>query len=240
MDKYLYYLIFSVIEMILWPFSNKKTNFNNQNLENFGVDKVIESRKYKSKCYIIGRGPSLDKIDNLNLDDGVKICINDTFRHVNNPDFIFWHDACFLTLLPAMKKSNAFVVLPTCLNLYEKSFSTIDYIKDYSDSIEISLYNKINLPFFYNINKIESDFLNIENSLIGISTTSHSAIWFTKKIGCKKIVFIGMDGKSVNGRTYSLKYEQQKVRRVTKFIYAKSRFENILLCKLLNIDYEFI
>lgn len=226
--------------MVLWPFSNKKTNFNNQKLDVFGVDKFIESRKYQSKCYIIGRGPSLDKIDNLNLDDGVKICINDTFRHINNPDFIFWHDAIFLPLLPAMIKSKAIVVLPTQLNLNKKNFLTIDYLKNWLGSVDLCLYNKVHLPLFYNINKIESDFLKTENSLIGVSATSHSAIWFSKKIGCKKIVFIGMDGKSVNGRTYSMKYGQQKARKINKLIHAKSRFENILLCKLLGIDYEFI
>jgi hypothetical protein len=193
----------------------------------------------RDKCYIVGRGPSLDEINTLDLKDGYVVCINDVYRFVSDADFVFWHDAVFEDQIVEILNKNLTLVLPTKLNNRNGRVCTDSFLGKYKESKRVFYYNKLQLNFF-SLFKGHNNLCNTENSLIGLSATVHSAVHFAKKLGCSKVVFVGIDGYSFKGKFYSSHYGPKETNLITRILYRKSRFEVDLLCKFLKMNSSFM
>jgi hypothetical protein len=222
--------------LLLWPVRRKPL------VHSFASEGNIPSlidhyrRELKSRggrCYIIGRGPSLDRFASCASGEGLRLCINAAHTAINKPDLVFFHDDHMLASVATVLASGAKLVLPIDINLTSGGRMLV---KEF-----IRQKNKSDC-FFYRCQKF-SPFLSNETdnySLLTMSGTAHSAISFAKKIGAKDICFIGIDGGTAQGKDFSDKFEQRKCSLRQRLIYRKIRFDCVVLCRYLGMGYRFL
>lgn len=202
------------------------------------ISDLMVSRDYvEEECYIIGKGPSLDLYDMERLNGKLTICINDSFKLVNNPNFIFYHDAVFKDDFEESNLPKTQWILPVFLNKPDKTKIRCTHYLDSFTNKDIYLYYKKHVDTF------SSDLNNslfLDNILLSKSGTIQSAIHFAYCLGVKKINFIGVDG-GINGGKYYSKYFNSKINEFSNMdMYEIIKKESIDLLKILRIDYHFV
>jgi len=192
-----------------------------------------EMRIRGGRCYIIGKGPSLDWVSTGDLEDGLRLCINNSFVAISNPDLVFIHDDHMLAFAPDIFATGAKLVIPNDLNLTSGRRLLVEEFKKhkFDDKCFYYLCRK-----FHPLRGGNLD----DNSLWTMSGTVHSAISFAEKIGAKQICFVGIDGGGYDDRYFAANFDQNKCSFRHRMIYRKIRFDCAVLCRYLGIDYSFM
>ena len=201
------------------------------------ISELEPQTKNSSICYIIGKGPSLDKFDTKTLKGNLTICINDTYKIIDNPDYIFYHDAVFLSNIQRNSATDTKWILPRLLNLSGGARIFCHNYIDISKYDNIYIYNKLHIDNFCSI---ERHTKNIPNTLLSKSGTIQSAIHFAYKLGCRKVFLVGIDGGYSSGKLFSKHFDKKHPRKTDVSIYKTIRDDAIQLMKTLELDYEFI
>ena len=140
-------------------------------------------RRHASEvAWIFGKGPSLDTFDQASA-GSLRICINESVLHVDSPTYFFAHDEVPIKRIAAKFPNSCTAVLEHCRSIFAQQCGLAES--------QICTYHKLqqNVP-------TEADLLIDSNSdsLIGVSSTVHSALHFCKLIGASKVVLVGFDG----------------------------------------------
>lgn len=235
-DKVFFGAVYTLQALLLWPVRRRPLVFSFASEANLCglIDQYRHELMVRGGCcYIIGRGPSLDRFTSSDPGDGLRLCINAAFAAISKPDLVFFHDDNMLTSSAAVLASGAKLVLPIAINLTSgRRLLVEDFI----------LGNHPADCFFYHSRQFSPYRANEPDShtLLTMSGTVHSAISFAKKIGAKEICFAGIDGGSYQGKVFSDKFAQRKCRLRQRLIYRKIRFDCIVLCRYLGIGYRFL
>lgn len=236
LDKIFFGGLYLLQDLFLWPFRRKPLVYTIASEGNISelldhYRRELKSRGYR--CYIIGRGPSLDRFASSTTRDGLKLCINAAFAAINKPDVVFFHDDHMLTSVAAVLASGAKLVLPMDINLTSGGQMLVkDFIRQKNESDCFFYHSQIFSPFCTNMTD--------SHTLLTMSGTAHSAISFAKKIGANEICFVGIDGGTAQGKDFSDKFDQRKCSLRQRLIYRKIRFDCVVLCRYLDMDYRFL
>jgi hypothetical protein len=182
-----------------------KIVFNNLNVkekELLEKNKIYKD-KYKGKrCFILGNGPSVNKINFESLHDELVITVNEMFRHEDflklNSDFHFIADPYYFRLnkrkaldMEIIEKmevlSDSNTVLFSAASA-EKEFKGIGWDK----KIKISYFD--NRLYFYDGYKEDFDFTRFIPSFQAVVQW---AIAFAVFMGCKDIYLLGCDATNI-------------------------------------------
>lgn len=158
--------------------------------------------KYKDKrCFILGNGPSLKKVDFSLLQDEIVFTVNN-FSKVKDfelvkPDYHLWIDPAFFNLRDDMKYD-----MDEVLKSYKamKSVNPVCFVPDFSydfiKSNKIDEYLDIHyLAIFDTIEKINlcSENFNISSLIPSMTTVVQYAIAIAIYMGFKEIYLLGCD-----------------------------------------------
>jgi len=214
------------------------------------ISDILDDYKSYERCFIIGKGASVDKVNLNNLRNELTICINDSFKFIPNPKLIFFHDKIFFenNRRNLSELHNAKFIVPFLLNDFKNNFKrekilSINYIsiRKYPN---VYFYNKFQTTIVELL--LKPNFLNkidkLDNTLVGLSGTLISAIHFAHKLNIKKVNLIGIDGCNFLKKqlSYSKKFSNIKVSNKNCLIYNIIKFEALFLLKYFNISYKFL
>ena len=189
------------------------------------------------ECYVIAKGPSLDGYSLDKLKNKLTFCINDSFKFIKDPSYVFFHDAVFKNDFEMQYSPEIKWILPYWLNVSDATkILCSDYLGN-SMSNNVFLYHKYHIRHDYiDLSGVEFQ----ENVLCSMSGTLHSAIHFASKIGVEKINFIGVDGGMLDGKLYSDYFCSPDMNNVNLEIYKKIKNDALALLDYLGIDFEFL
>lgn len=159
--------------------------------------------KYKGKrCFIVGNGPSVNKIDFGQLQNELVITVNNMVRHKDysklNSDFHFLADPFFFKL----RKQNAVEAeLIEKMNLLSANNTTL-FIPTYAASVvkQYGWHKNIDIHYFesglyfYDDYREKIDFTRLIPAFQGVI---HWCIAFAVYMGCKEINLLGCDSTNI-------------------------------------------
>lgn len=182
-----------------------KILFNKMNMQKrkFLEDNIKYQGKYKGKrCFIIGNGPSVNKIDFNKLSDELVITVNNMIFHKDfdklNSNFHFLADRAYMEL---NKKDNGQAqIIEQMKRLPETNTTLLFPLQGMNAAKKYGWYKKIDISyyfsklFFYDDYKEKIDFTKY---IPGFSAVIHWCIIFAVYLGCNEIYLLGCDMTNV-------------------------------------------
>jgi len=194
--------------------------------------------KYPNKtAIIVGTGPSADSLakflEQNNRNNLVLIGINRAICLRNDFDFIFIDNPKTFNIIKPLKDNTKHFCAPL--------FSVGKCLQN--ENIETPLVYFI---WAYQLEQVLTpvDHVLNENLLYIEWGNTQSALHFSKKIGCNKVLFFGVEGKAINNIYHSKKIietfgtTRQPLKKLDKD-YAKSREKLSFIANKINIEIEY-
>jgi hypothetical protein len=182
-----------------------KTEFNllsAKEKELLGKNKVYKD-KYKGKrCFILGNGPSANKINFESLHNELVITVNEMFRHEDflklNSDFHFIADPYYFRLRKNNPRDKEIIkkmeVLSESNTVLFSALSAVNEFKriGWNKKFKINYFDS--RLYFYDGYKEDMDFTRFIPSFQAVV---HWAIAFAVYMGCKDIYLLGCDATNI-------------------------------------------
>lgn len=168
---------------------------------------LADNAKYKNrykgkKCFILGNGPSVNKVNFGDLKNELVITVNDMFRHKNfpdlNSDFHFIADPFYLKLnrqnkvdaetierMSVLSKTNTVLYMP---------IEALKIVKQYGWNSKINIRYFSSKLSFYDGYKEQIDFARY---IPAFQAVVHWGIVFAMYLGCSEIYLLGCDATNI-------------------------------------------
>lgn len=169
----------------------------------FLEDNVKYQDKYKGRrCFIIGNGPSINKIDFSKLSEELVITVNDMFFHKDfdrlNSNFHFMADPAYMKL----NKNNVgqAQIIQQVKRLPETDTTLLFPIQGMEAAKKYGWYKKIDISYFLSTLYFYDDYkekIDFTKYIPGFQTVIHWGIAFAVYLGCNEIYLLGCDMTNV-------------------------------------------
>lgn len=158
--------------------------------------------KYKGKrCFILGNGPSVNKVDFSKLENELVITVNDMVRHKDFCDlksnFHFLVDPAYFKMNKGNIGEAEFIEKTKLLTKNDTILFMLYYAKDIVKKYgwqKINIHYFINKLYFYDNYKEKIDFSTFVPEFYGVI---HYCIIFAIYLGCKEINLLGCDATNI-------------------------------------------
>lgn len=174
----------------------------------------------QQRVFIFGKGPSLDAFD-FSQNNGVRMCVNESLKSVNNCDYFFAHDEKPIQNVAAdwPKDCKAILEHPRAELARECGIS------------EEAIYTYTKVRGDNAVRDLNADGIARQAKLYGNSGTVHCAIHFCRLIGAAHVTLVGFDG--AGGYAESLQLPPGGAQ------HERIRQDAIALLKAMKLPYAF-
>lgn len=194
------------------------------------------------ECVIIGKGPSVNRLAPGILRNRLVCCVNDAYRLVAGPSFVFFHDTMAARHFATLSGTGKTLILPHLLSHHGRFRPTAHLLAAYGNGPlpPVLFYEKKELytvPFAVSWTNF---LMENPNTLYALSGTVHSAIAFAWRMEVKKIFFIGFDGTTRRGRLYGDGFPYAVPSLWHRVAYRKIRWDARVLTFALGMSGVFL
>jgi Protein of unknown function DUF115 len=200
--KLLIIQLIDIISNLKWDLIfNCKMLFQKEFRRTINLNKNFKNIHFGKRCFIVGNGPSLNKLDLTKLHDEIVFTVNNIMSNGNlyktlNSDYHVLIDPTFLTLNPDLPEDRASIDLLKQIN-YENKRPVCLVRNDAMDAFKkIGIDKNLNIFYIFQHRNLHDTYSlkismckNMPTAQNVIQTAIYSAIF----MGIKKIYLIGVD-----------------------------------------------
>jgi Protein of unknown function DUF115 len=194
--------LIDIISNLKWDFIfNCKILFQKDFRRTIKLNKKFKNIHYGKRCFIVGNGPSLNKLDLTRLYNEIVFTVNNIMSNENlyktlNSDYHVLIDPTFLTLNPDLPEDRASIDLLKQINHENKKPVCIvrDDAKDIFNKIGIA--KDLDLHYIFQHRNLTDKYASEMSMCKNMPTAQNviqSAIYSAIYMGIKKIYLIGVD-----------------------------------------------
>jgi hypothetical protein len=196
----------SILSNIKWDLIFFYKNFTNKKIRNsLGANEQFKNIHEGKKCFIVGNGPSLKKMDLSKIHDELTFTVNNimfnrgVYEQINT-DYHVIIDPSYFLLDLEKEEDLAKIKLLESVNFEEKKpvfFTSIEGLNFYNKS---GLDKVLNLFYLFQHKNLTSSFkkeINLTKNILSSQNVIQAAILAACYMGFKEIYLIGVDMTSI-------------------------------------------